>query len=181
MIYLQQATKKDLKAVKCLYKSAFPRLERKSLMLIKRKVREGLSQILAVKDEADNFCGLMITAVLEDIMLLDYFAVVEEVRGKSIGSQALNALLKSFGERYRIFLEIELPDGEDDLKNRRKNFYLRNGFKPSGIEVILCSVPMELLYHTKKVSFEEYHRLYREVFGDKLAQKVTFVKQSDNF
>lgn len=178
MIYLQDATKTDLKEIKRLYKRAFPKLERKKFSLIKRKVREGLSKILAVKDDNKNFCGLMITVSFDDIMLLDYFAVSEDVRGKSIGTKALEEFLKRFGNEYRIFLEIELADGKDELKERRKNFYLRNGLKQSGTEVTLCSVPMELLYHTKAVSFDEYLHLYQAVFGDKMAQKVKFVKQS---
>ena len=177
MIYLQDATKADLKELKCLYKRAFPKLERKSFALIERKAREGLSKVLAIKDEKENFCGLMITATSGDVMLLDYFAVLEEQRNKNIGSQALVEFFNKFADEYRIFLEIELPDGEDQLKERRKNFYLRNGLKQSGTEVTLCSVPMELLYYTEKVSFDEYHRLYQVVFGDKMAQKVKFVKQ----
>ena len=181
MIYLQDATKADLKEIKRLYKRAFPRLERKRFALIERKAREGLSKILAVKDENEEFCGLMITAAYDGVMLLDYFAISEDVREKGIGTKALREFLKRFENEYRIFLEIELPSGEDDLKNRRKNFYMRNGLKQSGTEVTLCSVPMELLYYTEKVSFEEYQRLYQVVFGDKLAQKVKFVKKRKNF
>lgn len=181
MIYLQDAQKADLKNIKRLYKKAFPRLERKRFSLLKRKVREGSSRILVVKDSNMNFCGLMITAEYADVMLLDYFAIAKDARGKSIGSQALSKFLKRFGSDYRIFLEIELPDGEDDLKKRRKNFYLRNSFKQSGIEVTLCSVPMELLYHSAKVDFEEYHRLYQGVFGNGLAKKVKFTGQRENF
>lgn len=177
MVYLQDATKTDLTAIKSLYKRAFPRLERKSFALIERKVREGAARILAVKDN-EEFCGLMITAINNDVMLLDYFAIVEEARERSIGSQALTEFLERFSGDYKVFLEIELPNGEDDLKRRRKNFYLRNGLKESGIEVTLCSVPMELLYYTKVVSFNEYQGLYQAVFGDKLAEKVKFVRQS---
>ena len=180
MIFLQDATKNEIKAVKSLYKKAFPRLERKSFMLIQKKVREGRSRILTVKDENNNFCGLMITATCSDVMLLDYFAIVEEFRGKGIGSQAISEFCKRFGNEYRIFLEIEFPDG-DDAKSRRKNFYLKNCLKESGIEVTLCSVPMELLYFSEIVSFEEYHSLYQEVFGERLARKVEFVKQRKIF
>ena len=181
MVYLEEATSVDLKAIKKLYKDAFPRLERKSFGLIKKKAAEGFSKILAVKDDG-NFCGLMITAAFDGMMLLDYFAVSKDMRGKSIGTQALKEFLRIFSNDYRIFLEIELPnDREDDIKLKRKRFYLKNDLKQSGIEVTLFSVPMELLYYTEKVTFQEYHDLYRAVFGNIFAKKVRFIKQREDF
>ncbi len=181
MVYLEEATLVDLKAIEKLYKDAFPKLERKSFRLIRKKVREGFSKILAVKNDG-AFCGLMMTAAFDDVMLLDYFAISEDMRGKSIGTQALNEFLKIFSKDFRIFLEIELPnDREDDIKLRRKRFYLENGLKQSNIEVTLCSVPMELLCYTEKVTFDEYQGLYRAVFGNRFAKKVRFIKQREDF
>ena len=181
MVYLKEASSADLKAIKRLYKDAFPRLERKSFRLIRKKVKQGYSKILSVKNDG-VFCGLIITAYYDSIMLVDYFAISKDMRGNSIGTMALQELLKTFSKDYRIFLEIELPNGgEDDLKVRRKSFYLKNGLKQSGIEITLCSVPMELLYYTEKVSFQEYQGLYRAVFGNRLAKKVRFAKQREDF
>ena len=181
MVYLEQATSVDLKAIKKLYKDAFPRLERKSFRLIKKKTAEGYSKIFAVKDDG-AFCGLMITVAFDGVMLLDYFAVSKDMRGKSIGTQAIREFLRTFSNDYRIFLEIELQNGrEDDIKVKRKHFYLKNDLKQSGIEVTLFSVPMELLYYTEKVTFKEYQELYRAVFGNKFAKKIRFIKQREDF
>ena len=178
MVYLEQATSVDLKAIKKLYKDAFPRLERKSFRLIKKKTAEGYSKIFAVKDDG-IFCGLMITV---GVMLLDYFAVSKDMGGKSIGTQAIKEFLRMFSNDYRIFLEIELQNGrEDDIKLKRKHFYLKNDLKQSGIEVTLFSVPMELLYYTEKVTFKEYQELYRAVFGNRFAKKIRFIKQREDF
>lgn len=45
-------------------------------------------------------------------------------------------------------MEIELSELEgpgQELRSRRKQFYLRNGMKETGVKVCLFQIPMELL------------------------------------
>ena len=165
----------NFKAVKRLYKKAFPRVERKSLLLIKKKEKQGSAKIFEIQCDG-AFCGLLITAVNNDVMLIDYFAVSEEMRNKGIGTAALSEFLTLYKNQYRIFLEIELATDGDAKKQARKRFYLRNGLKESGVEVTLFGVPMELLHCTDLVAFDEYHTLYENVFGAKFAKNVKFVR-----
>ncbi len=166
----------DFIAIKRLYTKAFPRIERKSLYLIKKKEKQGLSKIIEIQQDG-VFCGLIITATHNDVMLIDYFAISEEMRNNKVGTKALNTFFEIYKDKYRIFLEIEMANDGDAQKQARKRFYIRNGLKESGVEVTLFGVPMELLYCSDLVTFDEYHALYENVFGSKFAEKVKLVRE----
>ena len=178
MISIKKAYKSEYAAIKKIYLESFPLVERKPLALIKYKVKKGSAQILCLKADK-QVCGLIITAQHNDIMLVDYFAIDAKFRNKGIGTEAIKEFLKVYSEQYRVFLEIEKPDTSDVLKARRKAFYMRNGLSCSGTEISLFGVPMELLYFTKPVDFNEYHELYKKVYGKIWARGVKFVKQNN--
>ena len=127
-----------------------------------------------MQNETGDFLGEVITILYRDILLLDYFAVVPEYRGKGIGRQALKAVVSHAGER-RVLLEIETtkkPSENKAERIRRKNFYLRNGMREMEYTVQLFGIEMELMTYRCEVSFSEYHALFREVFGSAAAEHV---------
>ena len=178
MISFVSGDKANFSAIKKLYNEAFPRIERKSLRLIKKKEKEGLAKIIEIRYDG-VFCGLLMTAINDDVMLIDYFAISEQMRNKQIGTNAQSKFLEIYKYKYRIFLEIELANDGDYKKQARKRFYLRNGLKESGIEITLFGMPMELLYCTDPVTFDQYHALYDNVFGSKFAQKVKLTRKPE--
>jgi len=173
MILNPTPTKQNRKLLKKLYQTAFPRSEKKPYLLIERKCREGSMERMAIEEDG-QFLGLAITILHKDIVLLDYFAVSPESRGKGIGS----AILKELTVRYpgkRILLEIEDP--EEPCKNRedrlrRKAFYLRNGLTVQNYKVWLFGVKMLILTLGGSVTFEEYHETYAEVFTSAIRKRI---------
>lgn len=167
-----------LRPLKKLYKTAFPRSERKPFGLILKNRREGKAEILAAVDQSGAFCGLAISFFSEGLVLLAYFAVLPALRGQGIGAALLCALRERYAEQ-KFFLEIERADREDDpsgLKARRKAFYLRNGMSETGLFVRLFGVELEILSDRCAVSFEEYFRVYLEVSG-KIAEKNVLLSE----
>jgi len=73
-------------------------------------------------------------------ILLDYLAVVPQLRNQGLGSQFLAMIVTELGDRYRaLLLEVEDPAyGEDEadqeLRRRRIGFYLRNGMELRGLK-----------------------------------------------
>lgn len=183
LVQIDETQKELSKQVKALYKEAFPKEERKPYQLMEEKQREGKMQIWAiVEEEKQDFCGLAITILYKNLVLLDYFAICLEKRGNGIGSKVL-AILK---EKYRnrcLFLEIEstgeyagsLSIEEQQVRRKRKSFYHQNGIKDTGLEVVLFGVPMEVLSTGKGIDFEEYLELYVDTFGKKIADKIVYV------
>ena len=118
-------------------------------------------------EENGRFLGLATTINSDDCVLIDYFAVSEDMRGCGNGTRMLKALMEEYAPR-RIFLEIEIPY-EDSEKYRerlsRKSFYLNAGLTEMGTRVKLFGVDMELLGAGFTLSFEEYRDFYLKNYG----------------
>lgn len=163
---LTTAEQKDFAFIKRLYAASFPRNERKPFSLIRRRQRQGLAEILVIREGAEPL-GFMVTAIHMDMVMLDYFAIRPEGRGRGTGKAAF-ALLKERCKGNRLFLEIErpTPDAQNlQERTRRKNFYLQSGMRESGIAVRIFGTNMELMHESLPVSFEEYCALLNACVG----------------
>lgn len=183
LIQIDETQKKLSNQVKVLYKDAFPKEERKPYQVMEEKQREGKMQIWAiVEEEKSDFCGLAITILYKNLVLLDYFAICPEKRGNGIGSEVLAILKKKYASRC-LFLEIEsTSEGAEELSveeqkvcEKRKCFYHQNGINDTGLKVVLYGVPMEVLSAGRKIDFEEYLRLYIDTFGKKITDRVEYI------
>lgn len=168
----------NIEKIKKLYNESFPKIERKPFELILEKCDMGLMEILTIESDNNKFLGLAITIIYKDIVLLDYFAIVPESRGKNNGSNALNLLFKKY-KNMRFVLEIENSnvkcDNQED-RIRRKIFYTRNGMTAMQYKVSLFGVQMEVLTRNCNITFEEYHSIYRRTFSDEFSRKVKLVR-----
>ena len=158
-----------------LYRSAFPRAERKPFSVILQKYREGKMDIWCL-ERAGSFLGLVITINGPSLILVDYLAVAENARGRGVGTAALDAIRTCYKGRD-IFLEIEsVYDEAPNLSERlrRKAFYLRNGLVPMKVMVWLFGVKMELLgFDGCKIDYSTYHAFYRDNLGQWAANHIS--------
>lgn len=171
----EQLTKTQLRDLKRLYRKAFPASEKKPFWLIRKKQREGITEILGLVNEEDRLVGEIITIAWQDLLLVDYFAIVEDVRGQGCGARALRLLQERY-RNQRILLEIETPDipcknGKERV--RRKHFYQSCGMESMDYHVGLFGVEMEIMTFQCPVSFDEYHGIFAGVYGKRFAGRVT--------
>lgn len=163
----------DTKFILDLYLNAFPENERKPFSLIERKAAMGEMEILLIREDGKR-AGLAITYLDEELVLLDYFAIAQQMRGQGIGSDALQMLQALYGE-HQFFLEIEKP-GEhapnQEERLRRKDFYLSGGMMETGIDIQLFGVEMELLSTQPGLTFEQCEKLYRRMLGPMYQKNV---------
>lgn len=133
-------------------------------------------EVLSLTDN-DDFVGLAITIMHEELVLLDYFAIDSMKRGSGYGGAALALLLERY-QGKKFLLEIERPE-ESAINNeervRRKKFYLNNGFSETGIDIKLFGVTMELLSYNCSLTFEEYQGLYKHILSNFMVNQ--FVKR----
>ena len=160
---------------------AFPSCERKPFGLIIRKFIKKQTDVWVI--ESDNtFVGLAITVNGSDMILLDYFAISNDLRGSGYGSKALKMLQRIYRDR-RFFLEIETVHADRTNEPeclRIKAFYLRNGMNETGIQVHLFGVGMELLTYKCSLTFEEYYGLYYQNFGKRVQNNVLLISDERN-
>ena len=166
-----------------LYRSAFPRSERKPFSMIYKMSRAGKTDTWYITDEG-RFVGLAITINGPDRILLDYFAIDEQARNGGYGSQILKMLISHYAPKS-LFGEIEnvIDEGEDlPLRKRRKQFYLRNGLKEMEVMVYLFGVKMELIGTGTPLTFEEYRNFYADNYNQWAAEHIlpaVYEKEAD--
>ena len=149
-----------------LYKSAFPKEERKPLGLIKKLVKQGKADVFAVLDDKGRFSGEVITVVGKDTVLIDYLAISEKCRCLGYGSKVLSFIREIYGGKT-VILEIEDPSEPSDNapeRIKRKSFYLKNGFCVLDFKVDLFGCKMLVLSSNDKISFKDYYSLQKTVY-----------------
>ena len=161
-----------------LYKKAFPISERKPFALIYKTFHKGHTDVWYIEEDK-KFIGLAITMNDLDLVLLDYFAIVENSRNQGYGSKVMQ-ILKNIYQHQRLFIEIESTfEKSDNLDERlkRKQFYLRNQMVELDIHANVFGVNMELLGFHKNITFEDYYNVYLHIYGKFSADHLVELKE----
>ncbi len=121
--------------LKTLYESAFPTEERINFTDLLRLV-EQMPLSISLYYQDDIFIGFTIFFERDDFNWFWYFAVEEELRGNGYGQEILSEMLRHHKSAPMI-IDVESPFQEDcnniTQRKRRYDFYLRNGFKDTGV------------------------------------------------
>ena len=161
-------------------KNDFPKDELKPLARIFYSLDNGQYACYGIFDE-DKLCGYAYFAVLNEdrkYYLLDYFATVDSMRGKGVGSEFLEMLYCQMTDAEIVICEAETPDGtvgeEFEMRTRRIDFYLRNRYIATGVNATAFGVDFVLLEldlgkkHNKDEVREYYLKLYRSFLPEKM-------------
>lgn len=120
--------------VRRLYETAFPKEEQipwKDLM----RLMKTMSLDFTVYYEDENLVGFTIVYPRPQFNWFWYFAVPEELRGQGIGQRILTQLIEKYKGKSNI-LDMESPEQvceNSEQRKRRHAFYLRNGFRNTGV------------------------------------------------
>lgn len=121
-----------------------------------------------------------------DILLLDYYAVLEEHRNSGVGSLFLGLMREQYKDRAAILIETELVEkaknGEDKaLRIRRNAFYERNSCRESNVRSRLFSVdfgifvmPLGVAFSDKQV-YDGLEAIYRYMFTGDIYEKYVWI------
>lgn len=171
MILNDKPTKETISEIEKLYLNAFPKSERKPFSLILKMKSAHIFSL----EENEKFAGLCITIIHDDLCLLDYFAVSDEMRGQGVGTKALHAICDYYKDK-KLFLEIEstkeITAENIEYRKKRKSFYLKAGFAPENYEVMLFGVRMEIMTYESNVSYDEYLELYKNNVPKEYYRKI---------
>lgn len=173
--------KEYYKAAKELYLSAFPSAERMPFRVLYKKANCSSVCFFAVTEDGD-FKGIAYTVWHRDIVFLFYLAVAPQWRGKGVGSEILGLLKKEF-DGCRFVLNIEQTDDSapnNAERQKRREFYLKNGYVGAGYAVKEYSVTYENLYSPpdkKPVTQEEYFDLMRAYLGKPAFDLYRFISK----
>ncbi len=120
--------------VRALYETAFPQEEQIPWADLMRLMKT-MSLDFTVYYEDGNLVGLTIVYPRPQFNWFWYFAVPEELRGRGTGQRILTQLIEKYGGQSNI-LDMESPEQvceNSEQRKRRHAFYLRNGFRDTGV------------------------------------------------
>ena len=163
----------DLKEIHSLYDRNFPRNERMSFKRLMKGI--GSDRIMHAYYDGDTLVGMAYVFLNDDLIYLGYLVTEENLRNKGYGSHILHALSDTY-QNQRIVLDLEQLDENADNneeRERRRNFYLRNGFVSTGVWYRFFHVSYELLCMHGKVTGDDYRNLILKHWGP-IAKKAVF-------
>jgi len=150
--------------VKALYESAFPANER---IPIKHLLDDKIEREFWAYFDGDTFCGFSNSITHGSITNIVYFAVVPELRSRGYGSKILQAIREKHPDA-RIVVDIEVEEDSKDAeelerRNRRREFYTRNGFDSSPVDYVWQGEHYRLLSAGGTVNEKEFRDFWKEI------------------
>lgn len=145
-----------------LYRAAFPREERVPMDTLLEA--DAPYDFIACYDGA-VLCGFYSALTFGDITHILFLAVEEKLRDHGYGSQILAEIGKAYAGN-RVILDVEMVDPEADNNEQREQriaFYMRNGYHHSGIFYGWRGVMYEILILDGTISEEEFWNFWDQL------------------
>ncbi|MEA5003134.1 MAG: GNAT family N-acetyltransferase [Christensenella sp.] len=159
-----------------LYGYAFPKNEQMPFDALLRRKEKGYLEFLSLTDD-NEFIGMMVVASHNDKVLLNYFAIDEKCRGGGYGSRALGLLKERIGDKH-LFLDIELVTSDApnlEQRERRKAFYMRNGFVQTSLRFRMFGERFEMLSDGQDIDIRTLRVMLTKIFGKLAGLVLRFV------
>lgn len=132
-------------AVNALAEEAFPPEEYLAPTELVKMAQADNFDFLALLD-GDAFVGFMVVQTYEDMAYLFFLAIAPECRSKGYGSRALETLKAAYpGKKHTV--DFEMPEESApnrEQRERRREFYLRNGYRETGLFLSYLGVNYEV-------------------------------------
>lgn len=134
-----------LDQVNILAKEAFPPEEYLAPSELTKMARSDNFDFLALLDE-DTFVGFMVVQTYEELAYLFFLAIDADSRSKGYGSRAIETLKAEYPDKTHI-VDFEMPDDaapNKEQREKRRCFYLRNGYRETGLFLSYLGVDYEV-------------------------------------
>lgn len=165
---------------------AFPPSELRPYSSMEMLYNKNCYPCYGIYDENGSLCAYAYFSCTENgrYALLDYFAVLKNLRGTGIGSKTFPLLRKEMQDRDGLLLEVESVESaeteeEVNIRRRRIAFYERCGCKMTktksflyGVDFNMLVLPIAKSVPEDTVVLQELERIYHVMFDDALYKRV---------
>ena len=131
--------------VNSLAREAFPPEEYLAPESLVEMSRADNFDFFALTDD-DAFIGFMVVQTHKDLAYLFFLAVDPSCRAKGYGSRAIETLRALYPGKKQV-VDFEMPDSaapNNEQRMRRRQFYLRNGYRETGLFLSYLGVDYEV-------------------------------------
>jgi len=145
--------------INALASEAFPPEEYIAPIELVRMATDG-NLVFSALSENGAFVGFMVTLQHEKMIYLFFLAITPACRSKGYGSRAIEALKEQFPDKTQV-VDFEAPDESADnaeQREKRRRFYLKNGYCPTGLFLTYFGVTYEVFCsdkHFDEIAFKE--------------------------
>ncbi len=147
-----------------LANEAFPPEEYRSPSIIVEMAEKDNYDFLALLDN-NIFVGFMVVKIYKEMTYLFFLAIDKNCRGKGYGSQAIETLKTIYPNKTHV-VDFEMIDEKASNYYQRiirKNFYLRNGFKETGLFLSYLEVDYEVLYIGSDFIVNDFKKMMKSI------------------
>lgn len=171
--------------VNALAKGAFPPEEYIAPAKLAEMAKEDHFDFLALTDNS-SFVGFMAVQTYGNLAYLFFLAIDTCCRSKGYGSRAIETLKELYPDKKQI-VDFEMPDdtaGNCIQREKRRKFYLQNGYRETGLFLSYLGVDYEVFCMEedfdvamfkamiKTIQVEGFHPLY---FRKEQTAKINFI------
>lgn len=172
------------------YLEIFPKDERKPVELIQSSYKKQYTKIIEILYKSEMVGFMLLNRVkAKGYAVLDYLAILPQYRNSKFGTKALQILLEQEREGRGIFIEIEKVGLGKDIKEnllreKRKNFYERIGFKKLNFDLDLFEVTytpylFSNIKDDEDMIINEILNIYESISGkERIKQNCKIIKRS---
>ncbi len=152
------------KEVSSLAKEAFPPEEYLPPKELVKMSESGSFDFFAFK-ENERFIGFAAIKIYHSLAYLFFLAVKAEYRSRGFGSRALETLKERYSGK-RLTVDFEMPDktaANSRQRELRRNFYLRGGFKETGLFLSYLGVSYEVFCSDEDFDEQEFKQMMQTI------------------
>ena len=131
--------------VNALAKEAFPPEEYLAPSKLVKMANADNFDFLALTDN-DSFVGFMVVQTYQNLAYLFFLAINSTCRSKGYGSRAIETLKAEYPDKKQV-VDFEMLDNTANnyrQREKRREFYLRNGYKETGLYLTYYGVDYEV-------------------------------------
>lgn len=146
--------------VEALAKEAFPPEKYLEPEIMVQMAQKETFDFWALTD-GEAFVGFLTTYLYGDLVYLFFLAIDGACRSKGYGRRALELLKERYpGKRQVVdFEKLDETAENRDQRRKRKEFYLRNGYRETGLFVSYCGVDYEVMCGREDFRAEEFKEM----------------------
>lgn len=131
--------------------------------LVKMAEDENFNFLVLTEDE--KFIGFMAVQIYNNLSYLFFLAIASDVRSKGYGSKVIETLKEQYPNKNQV-VDFEMID-ETSINNqqrlKRKDFYLRNGYKETGLFLSYYGVGYEVMCMNDNFCEDEFKELMKNI------------------
>ena len=172
LTYINYKNCKNKNLIKEIYVNSFPKDERYPFWIIKSSIKNE-NIIFNIIYEETNVIGFLYSIFYDNNLFLWYLAIDKKYRNKGYGKKVISDL-KNSNKYKNIILAVEKTDesmNKEDIRVKRKEFYIKNGFYETNTFTEDRNVEYEMLCTNKNFNITE--KLLKNVYKQ-MAKSICF-------